>query len=227
MPYSLVIFDLDGTLADSFPWFKSVLNDVTDRYRLRQVQEQDIEMLRHASTREILDYLQVRWWKLPLIARHMRRLKTAHAASIPLFPGVDTMLTTLAAASIRLALVSSDTEANARDKLGRSAALFSAFDCSASIFGKAQNFRRVVQRAGVDPKQVLAIGDETRDIEAARLAGIGCGAVTWGYAARKALIDRKPDLVFDRMEQIVEMLIDPGLIPFTGRAGPAKPVDGA
>jgi phosphoglycolate phosphatase len=218
MPYSLVIFDLDGTLADSFPWFKSILNDVTDRYRLRQVQEHDIEMLRHASTREILDYLEVRWWKIPLIARYMRRLKTAHAASIPLFPGVDTMLTTLVAGGIRLALVSSDTEANARDKLGRSAALFSEFDCSASIFGKSQKFRRVVQRAGVDPKQVLAIGDETRDIEAARLAGISCGAVTWGYAAPRALIDRKPDLVFDRMEQITQALLHPGPLPLAGRA---------
>jgi|SRR5689334_4197418 phosphoglycolate phosphatase len=207
MPYSLVIFDLDGTLADSFPWFKRHLNEVAKRYRFRAVAEADIEMLRHASTREILDYLEVRWWKIPLIARHMRQLKTAHAASIPLFDGVETMLTTLAAGGMRLALVSSDTEANAREKLGASAELFSDFDCSASIFGKAQKFRRVVRRARVDPAQVIAIGDETRDIEAARLAGITCGAVTWGYAARQALRDRAPDLLFERMEEIAGTLI--------------------
>jgi len=207
MPYSLVIFDLDGTLADSFPWFKRHLNEVAKRYRFRAVAEADIEMLRHDSTREILDYLEVRWWKIPLIARHMRQLKTAHAASIPLFDGVETMLTTLAAGGMRLALVSSDTEANAREKLGASAELFSDFDCSASIFGKAQKFRRVVRRARVDPAQVIAIGDETRDIEAARLAGITCGAVTWGYAARQALRDRAPDLLFERMEEIAGTLI--------------------
>lgn len=206
MPYSLVIFDLDGTLADSFPWFKRHLNAVAKRYRFRSVAEADIEMLRHASTREILDHLEVRWWKIPLIARHMRQLKTAHAASIPLFDGVETMLATLAASGIRLALVSSDTEANAREKLGASAALFSDFDCSASIFGKAQKFRRVVRRARVDPGQAIAIGDETRDIEAARLAGIAFGAVTWGYAARQALRDRKPDLVFEHMEEIAGAL---------------------
>ena len=209
MPYSLVIFDLDGTLADSFPWFQRNLNEVADRFGFRRVTEADVDPLRHASTREILSRLEVPMWKLPFIARHMRRLKTEQAASIPLFGGVETMLSKLASNGMRLALVSSDTEANAREKLGVSATLFADFDCSASIFGKPAKFRRVLRRARVDATQAIAIGDETRDIEAARATGIACGAVTWGYAAPRALIDRKPDLVFERMEEIADALIDP------------------
>jgi Haloacid dehalogenase-like hydrolase len=94
--------------------------------------------------------------------------------------GVGAMLHTLSGAGLRLALVSSDSEPNARVKLGTAAALFSDFDCSASLFGKAAKFRRILQRAGVVPAQAIAIGDETRDIEAARAVGIACGAVTWG-----------------------------------------------
>ena len=37
MPYSLAIFDLDGTLADSFPWFLRTINDVADRFGFRRV----------------------------------------------------------------------------------------------------------------------------------------------------------------------------------------------
>ncbi|WP_257164942.1 HAD-IA family hydrolase [Bradyrhizobium sp. SRS-191] len=207
MSYSLVIFDLDGTLADSFPWFRRNVNTVAARYRFRPVVDEDVERLRHASTAEVLDHLGVSRWKLPLIARHIRRLKTEQAASIPLFAGVEAMLAALADAGLRLALVSSDTEANARQKLGASAALFTAFDCSAALYGKARKFRRVVKRTGVAPAEVIAIGDETRDIEAARAAGIAFGAVTWGYAAEKALRDRQPDLVFTRMEEIVERLV--------------------
>ena len=209
MPYALVIFDLDGTLADSFPWFRQHVNAVAARFGFRQVQDEDLEGLRHASTREIMEFLQVPRWKLPFIARHVRKLKTAHAASIPLFEGVETMLDTLAAHGIKLALVSSDSEANARQKLGSRAGLFADFDCSASVFGKAQKFRRVLKRAGLAPAHAIAIGDETRDIEAARAAGIAFGAVTWGYAAEKALRDHRPEMLFTRMEEIAERLVVP------------------
>jgi phosphoglycolate phosphatase len=207
MPYSFVIFDLDGTLADSFPWLQRNVNDVADRFGFRRVAEEDVEALRHASTREILDRLEVPLWKLPFIARHMRRLKTEQAASIPLFDGVGEMLMTLAKSGVRLALVSSDTEANAREKLGTSTALFADFDCAASIFGKPARFRRVLKRAGVSAAEAIAIGDETRDIEAARAVGIACGAVTWGYAAPSALKALRPDLVFERMADIAPKLI--------------------
>ena len=198
---SLVIFDLDGTLVDSFPWFLRTINDVADRFGFRRVGEDEIEPLRHMGSRAILKSLNVPLWKLPRIGNHMRGMKAA--ADIPLFAGTETMLRALKDGGIRLALVSSDNEANARRQLGaENAALFSDFGCGASIFGKAAKFRRVIRRAGIAPGQALAIGDETRDIEAARAAGIACAAVTWGYAAPQALRGHAPDMVFDRIEDI-------------------------
>jgi phosphoglycolate phosphatase len=210
MPYAIVIFDLDGTLADSFPWFLRHVNDVADRFGFRRIADDEIEPLRHTPTRDLLKKLDVPLWKVPMIARHMRQLKAQHIADIPLFAGVDTMLRALRGRGVRLALVSSDHEANARALLGAAnAALFWHFDCGASIFGKAAKFRRVVKRAGVSPAQALAIGDEVRDIEAARAAGVACGAVTWGYAAPAALRAHAPDTVFEHIEEIAARLRAP------------------
>ncbi|EJN14193.1 haloacid dehalogenase superfamily enzyme, subfamily IA [Bradyrhizobium sp. YR681] len=206
MPYALAIFDLDGTLADSFPWFLRTINDIADHFGFRRVADEDVEALRHASTREILRRLEVPLWKLPAIARHARRLKGEAAAEISLFAGVEAMLRTLARNGVQLALVTSDSEANARAKLGDAAALFSHFDCSASIFGKPAKFRRVMRRASVEPGKVIAIGDEVRDIEAARVVGIACGAVCWGYAAPAALRAHKPDHTFEHMRDISDTL---------------------
>jgi phosphoglycolate phosphatase len=207
LPYSLIIFDLDGTLADSFPWFRRHVNAVADRFAFRRVDDMDVESLRHAGSREILARLEVPLWKLPAIARHMRRLKGQHIADIPLFQGADAMLRALSGAGFRLALVSSDSEANARRQLGELVTLFAHFDCGASIFGKATKFRRVIRRAGLAPGAVLSIGDEVRDIEAARSAGIDCGAVRWGFASTEALRARTPDMIFERMEDIARALV--------------------
>src|SRR5262245_2142760 len=166
MRYALAIFDLDGTLADSLPWFRGHVNDVADRFGFRRVAEEDIASLRRAGPREVLDRLDVPLWKVPRIARHLRRLKAAHLDDIPLFPGVEAMLHALKAGGLRLALVSSDHETNARRQLGAAnAALFSDFACGAALFGKSAKFRRVVRRAGIPPARAIAIGDEVRDIE--------------------------------------------------------------
>jgi phosphoglycolate phosphatase len=207
MPYSLVIFDLDGTLVDSFPFFMRNLNAVADRFGFRKVAADEVEALRHGSTSEILRKLEIPRWKLPRVARHFRKLKAEQADNIPLFPGVTEMLRALSENGLRLALVSSDSEANARRKLGPAAALFAHYDCTAALFGKPSRFRRVLRRARVDAAQAIAIGDETRDIEAARANAIACGAVTWGYAAEAALRARKPDLVFAEIADIPRALL--------------------
>jgi phosphoglycolate phosphatase len=208
MRYSLVIFDLDGTLADSFPWFLANLDNVADAFRLRRVPPDEIEKLRRADVREILTYLGVPHWKLPFIARYMRRLKSTKLATISLFPGVDQMLRTLKDGGLTLTLVSSDSETNARYLLGRdNAALFSEYDCSAALFGKVGKFRRVIRRSGVETGRVLAIGDEARDLEAARATGIDFAAVSWGYTAPEKLVAMQPDLMFDTMAEIPERLV--------------------
>ena len=208
MPYSLAIFDLDGTLVDSFPWFARTINDVADRFGFRRVAEDELETIRAKSTREILAHLQLPLWKVPAVARHMRRLKAEAAADTPLFQGVPEMLQRLADHGIKLALVTSDSQANARRKLGTSAGLISYYDCAASLFGKPARFRRVIRRAKIDKTEIIAIGDEVRDVEAARAVGICCGSVAWGYAAPKALRAMKPDFMFEQMDDIARGLLE-------------------
>jgi phosphoglycolate phosphatase len=72
MTYRLVIFDFDGTLADSADWFVRNLNPMAERFGFRQADEAEIERLRRLPNREIIRRLGVPKGKLPRIARHMR-----------------------------------------------------------------------------------------------------------------------------------------------------------
>ncbi len=205
-PYALVIFDLDGTLVDSFPWFLRVVNDVAREFNFRPIADDDIAALRRVGARAILKHLELPLWKVPRIAAHMRRMKRAHLGELPLFPGIPHMLDTLQKNGLRIALVSSDSEANARLQLGDSAVHFSDFACGASLFGKAAKFRRIVTRAGLAPSAAIAIGDEMRDMDAADAAGIAFGGVAWGYADPDALRARHPQAWFDTVADIPRIL---------------------
>ena len=205
MTIKLVIFDFDGTLADSFGWFSRVLNGVADRYAFRRVEPHEVEALRGLSAREMVKHLGVPAWKLPLIARHMRRLKAREPAA--LFEGTSAMLRTLSARGTALAVVSSDSEDNVRRTLGPAlAGLIAHYACGASLFGKAAKFRSVLRHARLSPSDTIAIGDELRDLEAARGAGIAFGAVTWGYTRPDALAAHAPEEMFNSIGEICDKL---------------------
>jgi phosphoglycolate phosphatase len=204
MAYKLIIFDLDGTLSDSFPWFLSVVSAVAEKHGFRQMD--DIESMRGKTSQEIIKALDVPLWRLPWIASDMRKLKARDLDSIPLFPGVPEMLSALTRAGLTVALVTSDSEANARRSLGASASLFRHFACGASLFGKAGKFRQVMKAAAIPAGATLTIGDEVRDAEAARAARIDFAAVAWGYATVDALAKTGPVKVFSRVPDIPDWL---------------------
>ena len=108
--FELVIFDFDGTLADSGDWMLRTFAEVAPRYGLRPFTPEDAERLRGSSTREIVQYLDAPLWRIPQIVAEMRRRATADAGRIALFAGVDTLLRTLDEGGLRLAVVSSNTE---------------------------------------------------------------------------------------------------------------------
>lgn len=186
--YRLVIFDFDGTLADSFPWFMRVVNEAAARYRFKRIEEADLDTLRGYSARQMMKHLAVPSWKLPLVVRMMRKMKADDVRQIALFAGVDDLLRSLAERGVELALVTSNSYDNAVRILGpENAARFRYFECGMSIFGKRAGFRRVLRRSGVPREQAICIGDEIRDLEAAHVEGIAFGAVSWGFTHAHSL----------------------------------------
>lgn len=201
--YRLVIFDFDGTLADSFPWFMRVVNEAAARYRFKRIEEADLDTLRGYSARQMMKHLAVPSWKLPLIVRMMRKMKGDDVRQIPLFAGVDELLRSLADRGVELALVTSNSYDNAVRILGpENAARFRYFECGMSIFGKRAGFRRVLRRSGVPREQAICIGDEIRDLEAAHAEGIAFGAVSWGFTRADSLRAHVPAEVFATVEDI-------------------------
>jgi phosphoglycolate phosphatase len=205
-PYRLLIFDFDGTLADTFPAFERAVQEAIPRFGMRAVNSEDLARLRGMSAREIIRFLRLPFWKVPRVGKFVRERMAAER--LQLFKGVDEILRTLAEAGLTLAFVSSNSETNIRAVLGPElASLFTTFACGASLFGKASRFRQVLKRTGVAPAQTITIGDEIRDAEAAASAGIAFGAVAWGYTEVTALQRSDPAAVFHTPADLLSLLL--------------------
>ena len=207
LKYKLVLFDFDGTLGDTLPWFQSAFDLVGQQYGIRKLTPLDHERLRECDTREMLKELKVPLWKVALMAAEMRKLMASRISETKLFPGTSGLLESLSRSGVRLGIVSTNSYDNISNILGPdNTALIRYFECGVSLFGKAAKLRKALRASRIPAGEALYVGDELRDLNAARAAGLAFGAVTWGYNSVSAFQKRAPEEIFPTMEQMVQRL---------------------
>jgi len=205
--FDLVIFDFDGTLADSYPWFLSVFDEIAQRFQLPRLERAELDQLRKVDIHRISSEFNVPFWKMIQIGGHLKKMMASQIDKVRLVEGMQTVIDALYAAQIRMAVVSSNAEENIRSVLGaHNAGLFEVYECGVSMFGKKAKFEKVLKKMGIQAERALCLGDELRDLRSARQAGIAFGAVTWGYTDRSMLEKHTPDAVFSSPEQILELV---------------------
>jgi phosphoglycolate phosphatase len=205
--FRLVVFDFDGTLANTLPWFLGVSDRLADEFGFLRVDRSKLHELRSHDARTLLKLHRIPLWKVPTIARRFRDLMAAEIHQIAPFPGVPDLLERLAKGGSTVAIVTSNSPTNVRSVLGaRVAAFIQHVEGGAAILGKWAKLRRVLRHSGVPADQAIFIGDEIRDAHSAHHAGIAFGAVSWGYTEIEALRAEAPDLVFASVADMAEKL---------------------
>ena len=66
--------------------------------------------------------------------------------------------------------------------------------------------RMVMQQLGVQPEQVLYVGDSGTDMQTAKHAGLYAVGVTWGFRSREVLTENGADVLVDSPEQILQII---------------------
>jgi phosphoglycolate phosphatase len=203
----IAIFDFDGTIADSLDLVIREYNRLAPRFRVRPLEAQALPRLRAMKPQAAMKEYGISFWKLPWLVRSMRSAMHAHAEALQPFPDIIPTLRALARQGCRCSILSTNSNANIARFLARNElSLFEHIAGGSSMFGKPRALKRLIERARLDAASVYYIGDEVRDVTAASAAGVRSIAVSWGYAAREALVAHEPDHLVDRPEQLVPLL---------------------
>ena len=208
MARPFIIFDFDGTVADSFTESLLAYNRVAPRLRLRRVLEAEIPEFRRLGAGQLMRALGIPMWKLPRLMIAVRADLLDHFHSVAPVPGIAQALHCLHEADCHLAIVTSNSEENVRNFLGRHE--MEGFDtvvAGSSIFGKATRLRRLIKSAHADRATSVYIGDTVPDIRAAREAGTLAIGVAWGFSDSAPLAAEAPDALVESPSDLVGAII--------------------
>ena len=190
--YTTLVFDFDGTLADSFASAVAIFARIGPSLGLKPLV--DPEQARAMPTKQLLKQIGVSFWKLGRVVRAYQAAAADEAHNLKLFTAWPETLRALAESGVRLGILSSNREDTIRTCLRANGveSLFAFVVGYPKLFGKAKALRRIMKVHRIAREKLLYVGDETRDIDAARKAKVAMAAVGWGFQAPAVLLDAKP-----------------------------------
>jgi phosphoglycolate phosphatase len=201
-----IIFDFDGTIADSFGVIVDIFEHITKRPE--KLTEKQMAELRGYPLEVIAERLKIHWWRLPFLLAKGRRMMGKRMGEIPVFDGMGKVLDRLHAEGHELFVVSSNSKRNVRKFLKQHhlSKYFVEIRGNAGMFGKARILRGLVRSNGLAIKDCVYIGDETRDVVAAKAVSMRVLAVSWGFANTDFLESLHPTAMAHEPDDIIKIL---------------------
>lgn len=210
-----VCFDFDGTLVDSVDAALNAFAVVGPAFGCQPLSRAQFRQLRGLHLRDVLRTLRVPFYRVPQLARRMRTAMRAELMETPPVPGISNLLKGLSGSGQRLGVLSSNAGSSVEDYLARhDLAYFDFVIGGTGLFSKASALRGLIRREGIQPSDLLYVGDELRDVEAAQRVGARCAAVGWGYTALDSLAAARPDYLAGHPDELLAQLaLTEGLFP--------------
>lgn len=202
----VLIFDFDGTIADSFDNFLEIVETLSDKYNFPKIPLAEIEKSRSLDAKTLLKQLKIPLYKIPFLARDMKRMQKEKIAQFHVFKGLSEVLSELKSKGYYMGIITSNGEENVKLFLkNNNIEVFDEIVGDAGMFGKDKLIRTFLKNNTFSKSDALYIGDEIRDIHACKKAGVKIAAVTWGFNSKEGLAKAHPDFLIDKPEELLLM----------------------
>ena len=196
-----VVFDFDGTIADSLQVTTEGLNRLASEYGFAKI---DISLFDEGKRRGIeaagipLERAE------EIIMRNLEEIAPYFDRVGP-YEGLVAVLREMKKKQWRLGMLTSNLKKNVDTfiQTNRLKGMFDFVQVSGGLFNKAEFLLEMIKKAGLAEGDLVYVGDETRDVKAAKKAGVVSVAVSWGFDARALLKANRPDYLVDKPEELI------------------------
>ncbi len=202
-----VIFDFDGTLADTGHILYKVYDRIIEKHNMNPMPRSELEQMRSLPIRERFRQAGVPLFKLPRLAADTIKIYSEFIGTAEPFPGIEELIQSLKAQGYVLSIVSSNTSRNIQSFLeDHDLKLFDHILCTSSLFGKHRTINQALNELGIDNNEAVYVGDELRDIISSKKIPIRIIAVSWGYDHLSLLQEGKPDYIVHSPDEIQKVI---------------------
>ena len=203
----VIIFDFDGTLADTIDILLSITNRLSAEFGFKSATKEELAQLRNLNSWQILQYSGISIFKFPLLIRRLKAELHSEIPHIQLFPGIKEVLLELKKRGFQLGIITSNSRQNVLASLEKNGLQDTfTFIYSGSAFGKHKVINKWLRIENINPAKVVYVGDEIRDIDAAKKNRIKVIAVGWGFNFPQALAAQNPNFLIERPQELIEIM---------------------
>ena len=203
-----VIFDFDGTLADTIGVALDIYNnDLAPRFKTKQLDKNEIPSLRKLGYKKVMKLKGVSVFTLARMLPAMPKLLKQRMGEVEPYDSVIESLLSLKSEGYGLGVLTSNDQNLVTAFLESHG--FPEFDCivhERAIFGKDRALNKIVKRHHLDKAQTVYVGDEPRDIQAAHKAGLKSIGVSWGVGGRESLEPAAPTILIDDAKDLLPVV---------------------
>ncbi|MGN8343760.1 HAD-IIIA family hydrolase [Pseudomonas sp. SMV71] len=207
--YKLLIFDWDGTLANSIGRIVESMHAASDRSGFARCDDLAVKGIIGLGLPEAIRslYPEIDDEALVVFRQHYADHYIAlEAEPSPLFEGVADTLHTLRAEGYHLAVATGKAR-RGLDRVLKSHGWDDYFDITRAADETASKphplmLEQILAHCNVRPEQALMVGDSSFDLQMARNAGMGSVAVSYGAQTIQALQAFEPRLSIDHFPEL-------------------------
>ncbi len=209
-----VIFDLDGTLLNTLGDLRAATNHALEVRGLPPHSMEEIRQFIGNGIRLLICRAMPEGTPEAEIDAALDDFKAYYAAhihdrTVP-YDGIPQLLTTLRKRGIKVAVLSNKIDSASQQLIeyffpGKTDVVFGEH-VGVPRKPDPTSCRMVMQQLGVQPEQVLYVGDSGTDMQTAKNAGLYAVGVTWGFRSKEVLLEYGADILVHRPEQILQIL---------------------
>jgi phosphoglycolate phosphatase len=208
MSIKVIIFDFDGTIANTFDTLAKIINRLSTEFGYLPASAEKIAEFRNSTASHIVQSSGVSIFQLPFIIKKVKRELNQEIHLLKPIEGIKEVLIDLHEQGYQLGIITSNSSENVETFLSSNNLkhLFSFLSSGTTLFGKNRIINKFLKQQNLRLEQAIYVGDEIRDIEAAKRSNIKVIAVSWGFNSKEILAQHEPDFLIDEPKQLKEAI---------------------